>query len=292
MSPIAQTPKMSTADFDPLAERLTSKFVIKPAKSVTDAPEVFCTAFSPDDASLAVSYADGSIRVFNASTGAEEFHLNKKEDNPNAAAVAGLGSSPVDAGADTGRALKNPAFPTTQVRWRPSNSESKTKNVLISVNAENDGLVCHWHVKSGKCLHRIEETGNQIFCLDYFHNGSIFATAGRDYKVRVYDEGTKRLTQVLEGGDQLKTAGHSNRVFAVKFHSENPNFLISAGWDNTVQVWDLRKGQSIRSIFGAYICGDAVDLNYDSSEILTGSYRTSVQKQNLERHVCDTNYLT
>ena len=51
----------------------------------------------------------------------------------------------------------------------------------------------------------LSTTGNQIFCIDYFNNGSIFATAGRDYKVRVYDEATKRLTQVLEGGDHLKT---------------------------------------------------------------------------------------
>lgn len=31
----------------------------------------------------------------------------------------------------------------------------------------------------------------------------------------------------------------------------------------------------IRSIYGAYICGDSCDLNHDSSVILTGSYRTS-----------------
>lgn len=249
------------------ADRICSKFVIKPCKGMRDSPEVFSTAFSPDDQALACSYADGTIRVFNAKNGNEEFSLNKRED----AGLDQQGADPLGLGV----ALKTPAFPTTQVKWRPATSESKTKNVLISVNAENDGLVQHWHIKSGKCLHKIEEPGNQIFCLDYFHNGTIFATAGRDYKVRIYDEATKRLSQVLEGGDQLKTAGHSNRVFSVKFHSENPNILISAGWDNTVQIWDLRKGQSIRSIYGAYICGDSVDMNHDSTEILTASYRTT-----------------
>ncbi|CAD7956116.1 unnamed protein product [Amoebophrya sp. A120] len=249
--------------------KISPKYVIKPAKDVEPA-EVFCCKFSPDDQNLAVSYADGTIRVFNAETGSEEFTLNNRKEEEFASEDGGEGEDDALI-----RAMKPPCFPTTQVRWRPSGSESRTKNVLISVNAENDGEVQHWHIKSGKCLHTIEEKDNQIFCLDYYHTGALFATAGRDYKVRVYDEATKRLTTTLEGGDFQKTAGHSNRVFSVKFHPSNPNLIVSAGWDNTVQVWDTRKGQSIRSIYGAYICGDAVDLNHDGSEILTASYRTT-----------------
>merc|ERR1712232_717166 len=64
------------------------------------------------------------------------------------------------------------ALPTTQLRWRPHSAQSKTKSVLISVNAEMDGQICHWHIKSGKCLHTITEKGNQLFCIDYFSDGS------------------------------------------------------------------------------------------------------------------------
>lgn len=133
-------------------DRIQSEFVIKPAKTVQEAPEVFSCAYSPDDAQLACSYADGAIRVFNASTGAEEFALNRREDSlPNAA----------EAGEDAlSKAMRAPTFPTTQIKWRPAVSESKTKNVLISVNSDNDGLVQHWHIRSGKCLHTIEEPGN------------------------------------------------------------------------------------------------------------------------------------
>ena len=42
-------------------------------------------------------------------------------------------------------------------------------------------------------------------------------------------------------------------------------------WDNTVQLWDIRAGHSVRSIFGPHICGDAMDI--DSGTILTGSWR-------------------
>jgi len=29
-------------------------------------------------------------------------------------------------------------------------------------------------------------------------------------------------------------SGHSNRIFAVKFDHDDPNLLVSGGWDSTV----------------------------------------------------------
>jgi len=164
-------------------------------------------------------------------------------------------------------------MPTTQLRWRPHSAQSKTKSVLISVNAEMDGQILHWHIKSGKCLHTITERGNQLLCLDYFQDGSQFATAGRDRLIRLYDEATKRLVQTLQGGDLKNTAGHSNRIFSLKYHPEQPHIVLSGGWDNTVQIWDTRKGHSVRSLWNCYICCDAVDFSTDGSQVLTGSWR-------------------
>jgi WD40 repeat protein len=65
-------------------------------------------------------------------------------------------------------------------------------------------------------------------------------------------------------------------VFSVKFHpSEAGNVLVSGGWDNTVQIWDVRVGYSVRSIYGPHICGDSLDVAGD--EILTGSWRPEDQ---------------
>jgi WD40 repeat protein len=225
--------------------------------------------FSPDDEYLAASYANGAIHVFNAETGKQEFKLNGagKTEESSVGGAGGYGASP---GAHLSAAL-----PVTQLRWRPHTAQSKTKSVLISVNAEFDGQILHWHIKSGKCLHTITEKGNSLFCLDYFHDGSQFATAGRDRIVRIYDEATKRPVQTLEGGDLKTTAGHSNRVFALKYHPEHPHILLSGGWDNTVQMWDTRKGHSVKSLWNCYLCGDSVDFNAAGDKILTGSWRIS-----------------
>ena len=48
----------------------------------------------------------------------------------------------------------------------------------------------------------------------------------------------------------------------------DPQLLLSAGWDNTVQLWDLRTETTICSLYGPHICGDALDLLGD--RLLTG----------------------
>jgi len=89
--------------------------------------------------------------------------------------------------------------------------------------------------------------------------------------VRVYDEATKTLVTEMGGGYTESTSGHSNRVFSLKFHPEDENLLLSAGWDNTVHVWDVRMETSVRHLFGPHLCGDAMDIR--GNTVLTGSWR-------------------
>ncbi|KAF4709339.1 hypothetical protein FOZ62_002186 [Perkinsus olseni] len=240
----------------------TPKFVLTPGikterrrKAVEDyiqPAEVFCVRFSPDDTLMAASTSNGRIKIYNCRDGEEVYTLHSRH---------------------TGDIVQ----PITQVRWRPGGSSAKTKNVLVSVNAE--GVVSHWHVTTGTCMHEVTEEGNQLFCVDYSTDGSQFATAGRERGVSVYDENTKVLITTLKGGDSLHTPGHSNRVFSLKYHPKDPNVIITGGWDKTVQFWDVRKGYSVRSIFGPHICGDSVDISNDGKRILTGSWRIDRQLQ-------------
>ena len=66
--------------------------------------------------------------------------------------------------------------------------------------ADADGSAQHWHITSGKCLHTINDPDNQLFCVDYRPDGALFATAGKDRSVRVYDEATKSLVTRMSGG--------------------------------------------------------------------------------------------
>ncbi len=166
------------------------------------------------------------------------------------------------------------SFPNESLfyRWLPHN-ENKTKNVLVATTS--DGKITHWHTASGKVLHQMEEKDNSICCMDFSPDGSLFATAGDDRNVRIYDDNMKTVESIMKPGG-LNHPGHSNRIFSIRFH-KTMNIIASGGWDNTVQFYDLRSKTVIGSVHGPHICGDSID--FKEYELLTGSWATSNQIQ-------------
>ena len=61
--------------------------------------------------------------------------------------------------------------------------------------------------------------------------------------------------------------GHRSRVFGVCFNPRSSHELISGGWDNTIQFWDIRQPYALRRISGAHICGDALDISRNGKEV-------------------------
>lgn len=115
-----------------------------------------------------------------------------------------------------------------------------------------------------------EDNDNNLYAVDYSLDGRIFAVAGSDTHVYIYDEATREKIHVMQEGPGHHP-GHANRIFALKFHPQDPNILISGGWDRTLQIYDMRAGQVVSSIFGPSISGDSLDIHEDM--ILTGSNR-------------------
>ena len=99
----------------------------------------------------------------------------------------------------------------------------------------------------------------------------MLATAGKDKYIRLYDEQTKSLVLRMKENGEL--CGHSNRVFACKFDPMDNNRIASGGWDNTIQIYDIRRRGPIASIYGPHICGVAIDFKDDGFTLLAGSYR-------------------
>lgn len=152
-------------------------------------------------------------------------------------------------------------------RWRPLEAPGVTKNVMIATNAE--GSLLHFHTTSGRLLHKIYDPMNQLLTADYKQDGKKFLTGGEDCKIRVYDEQTRQLTETLEGGGG-GLPGHTNRIFCAKFVSEDPNLIVSGGWDKNIKIWDIRTSQCVRSIIGPFIAGDSIDVH--DGFILTGQH--------------------
>ena len=208
-----------------------------------DKEECFTLRYDENSKNLAAGYSTGFIGIYN---------FEKKETDP-----------------DYKKTYNISTFPITCLRWKPFN-----RTTLITVNAE--GFIIQLHSKSGKILQKIEEEKNPLMCVDYSYDGQFFATGGNDKVVRLYDDNTKTLINKLER-HRYDMPEHYNRIFSVKFSKKDPNLLLSAGWDNTILLYDLRAKEVQNYLYGPHVCGDGLDLKDDL--LLTVSWEKEDQIQ-------------
>lgn len=221
------------------------------ASELTFSPDgrAFCVRYSPDSSLLATGCGDGSVRILQAGSGRLAYNLCHEADAA-------------------------PGLPTTCIRWTGS-------RLLLAATAA--GTLETWKVGSvPELLHSVIEPENQIYALEHRVAGSgsdLVATAGKDTCVRIYDAARMSLVSTFGTADpELRryeastglAVGHTSRVFSIRFATEDPNLLISGGWDSVVRLWDLRTCKTIRTLHDAHLCGDSLDVSDHS--LLVGCF--------------------
>lgn len=150
-----------------------------------------------------------------------------------------------------------------------SDAGSVRKQSMI-LCAYSDGVIHEYVSPVGKIHSTIIEEGNQTFVLDIDPFEEKFATGGKDYRVRIYDLETKELIVKMLPVDSNEP-GHAQRIFAMTYKKDDPNCIVTGGWDKTLQIHDLRKGGPVGYIFGPDLSSNAIDMH--GHLIVTGSHR-------------------
>ncbi|KAF6261860.1 WD40-repeat-containing domain protein [Scenedesmus sp. NREL 46B-D3] len=164
-----------------------------------------------------------------------------------------------------------PAAVVTCVRFRLPTAAGGAANRSMLLVAKGSKLL-HVHTGTRSVVAQSDEGSSKINNIRIRADGQLVATAGSDMVVRVYDDQQRAPLLRLSGGDGKDCCGHSNTVFGLAWKPEDCQVLLSAGWDATVQVWDLRVGHAVRSMAGgSWVCGDGLDVQ--GSKVLTGSWR-------------------
>ena len=210
----------------------------------TTAIGVDCVRISSNNSMVACAMSDGTINLRSFATGRISYSLPHSDEG----------------------------FAVTALRFNP-----KYQNDFVSISS--DGIIKGWARKVPENVWTLREEENELYALDIHQNGVMMATAGTDAKVRLYNIESQSVTSVLarKKFDMTTTQGHSDRIYALRFHPDDANLLLSGGWDNTVQIWDVRTGESVGCLPGPHVCGDAIDVTGDT--VIAGSWRTHDQLQ-------------
>ncbi|KAL5256989.1 hypothetical protein ACHWQZ_G012046 [Mnemiopsis leidyi] len=119
---------------------------------------------------------------------------------------------------------------------------------------------------------------NPIYSLDTSENYHICALDNRQIKVldAVRAEYVRDVGRIsTEEYSEEEEVGHQQRVTCVKFRPDNRYQCVSAGWDKSVYLWDIRMEPdkaAVRTMKGPKICGDGLDIHNDI--LLSASFST------------------
>lgn len=217
-------------------------FKLRP--EIRDDPlDIYKLEFSADGAVLAAGYGDGTVRLYNPASGRRLHKLQHNSQHP---------------------------IPSLSFR-----NSTGTGSVPLLLSVSSVGQVCHWHVSRGSMLHTFTEDNNELYTCTFSPDGTSFLTAGKDMVIRCYDESTNQLLCSLRHGNEETTSGHANRIFSARYRADDANIIASGGWDNTIQIWDLRAGHSVWSYYGPNVCGESLDTV--GSYLVVGSWKGTDQ---------------
>lgn len=220
----------------------TEIFTVKPVSAKKLTSEVLSARVSPTDTHVVWGLSDGAISLTNVSQ-------PKKSES-------------VSVSADV---------PITALEWQSRQrfyaGTSKGDLRLYSLGTERDAVA----QLSDKSF-----DGEQILTMHSSEQLGKLLVAGTARTISVVNAQTGQVESCYKSGSSFE-AGHTNRIFCVRFAAPDSPVLASGGWDGIVYMWDLRQAAPAATIFGPTLSGESLDVK--DNVLLAGSYR---EKDNLE----------
>jgi len=119
--------------------------------------------------------------------------------------------------------------------------------------------------------------GAELTSIAYSWNGNVFATAGADKTVRIWDAraGTPRSVMV----------GAMEKIMCVDF-SSNDEFVLAASNDNATRVWSIQQGRIRHTLTGHIGKVFSAVFSLDSTKVVTGSHDRTLKIWDLNKGYC------
>lgn len=137
------------------------------------------------------------------------------------------------------------------------------------VAATGDGTVAVLDYQNLKILKKIRPTIKSARTLAIFPDKSEMAVGFSDHMIRIYDCESFELKKEVQG--------HKNSVFALKY-SPDFRFLLSAGRDANLKIWDVNNGYNLNQSIVAHIYAiNDISYRQDGRYFVTASMDKTIK---------------
>jgi RNA polymerase sigma factor (sigma-70 family) len=218
-------------------------------------------ALSADGATLAIAqndkqdYAkDGTVRLWDVATGREKWSVRAPRGavmslafTPDGRTVAsgGINSDVVLWDVATAREVRRFGEPAGD----PLGKLAFAPDGRTLYSGGEFGLVRVWDAATGERKPAYDQHGDRVISIAQSPDGQIIATGALDRTIRLWDRATGRTRAVLRGhGEDENLRARSGRwVNSVQFTADG-KYVISAGGDGTIRLWDAATGRQVQML--------------------------------------------
>jgi WD40 repeat protein len=239
--------------------------------------EINGVTFSNDGRLALSAGSDGTVRLWDLTTGKEVKQLSGHQDKVQSVAFSRDGRLALTGALDKTARVWEVAEGRELVCFRGHKDWVRSvafstdgKRALTASGGPNniDCTVRLWDVANGQEIRTMKGHDKPVTCAVFTPDDRQAVSGG--------DDGSVRLWDLSDGSELRKYVGHQGHIYGVAVSGDG-RVIASVGSDKTIRLWDLKGTKEIRHLDGHTELITSVAFSSDSRRLLSGSLDKTVR---------------